>query len=36
MVSVGLTVETVSRTVTKLKADGLIALLEGNVVELRD
>ncbi len=32
----GLTVETVSRTVTKLKADGLIALHEGNVVELRD
>ena len=32
----GLTVETVSRTVTKLKADGLIALREGNVVELRD
>ena len=32
----GLTVETVSRTVTKLKADGLIVLREGNVVELRD
>ena len=32
----GLTVETVSRTVTKFKADGLIALHEGNVVELRD
>ncbi len=32
----GLTVETVSRTVTKLKSDGLIALREGNVIEMRD
>ena len=32
----GLSVETVSRTVTKLKSDSVIALLEGNVVELRN